>query len=265
MITIITPSYNAEDFLLNLYLNIKDILSDEIQWIIVDDCSQDKTKDIYQTHLACNQHIQYIQLTENSGPSNARRYGVEKAKTEFIFLFDVDDVLLCKQFVEFCKYVKNNDGFDYYYAPSNLTRKKSGEHINLEPEIEKQKIYTIKKPTDFIKYGFPNQSSLAFRRDFYLEKLVVNRLSWGEDIVTYLDMAKSGIGIRWSTPVSCYVIHGNGRGSELCLVHRVEMCLALYKTSFKKNSIISSLLFSTYMTSRTLVSFLYKKTRALFN
>jgi len=87
-ITAVIPVHNRQQ---TIGRAIDSVLSqshrpDEI--IVVDDCSDDKTKDVLRSYY---EKITPVFLSRNSGPSPARNEGVKRAKTEWVAFLDSDD------------------------------------------------------------------------------------------------------------------------------------------------------------------------------
>lgn len=259
MITIVTPSYNSEGFISKQYARFRDLLSDEIQWIIIDDASTDNTENIVKNFH--NEHITYHKLDKNSGPAIARHKGVELSKTELIFFLDADDILLEDNFKSFLKYINSHwcGDYNFFYTPSYTSdREPNLAEIKFKKENKEQK---IKNAIDYIKYGMPNFSSLVIRRKYFLENIPSNSLPWGEDIATYLQLVNNGAGLKWILPVSCYVITGDGRGSRLSFKNRLQLFKFLLTYSAKWPSKPGNMIFSVFIIFRSIASYIYKTIR----
>ncbi len=258
MITIITPAYNAESTINNLYNNLKPLISDDIQWIIVNDKSTDNTQQEINNITKENNNVISYTLEKNKGPQHARYYGILKSKTKFIFLLDSDDFIYENNFLEFIHFIKNNDQYNFYYSIiKSINNEKN--YIPNDIFIERKKV-KISCPSDFIFTSLPHPSSLVIDREFYLTIYNDCELSWGEDIYMYLLLSQYGVGIRWTKPVSCYVNNGQGRGSKVTFISRYDLAIALFKQSLKTKR-IKSYLFSLYMSVRYFITYLYKKIR----
>ncbi len=86
MISVIIPTFNRADFILQAIKSVQkqSINVDEI--IVVDDGSTDGTKELLQ-----NENITYL-YQENSGVSSARNHGIKEAKHEWLTFLDSDDL-----------------------------------------------------------------------------------------------------------------------------------------------------------------------------
>lgn len=92
--TIFTPTYNRQDLLPRVYESICAINRDDFEWVVVDDGSQDGTKDLVKSWVEeADFSIKYI-YQGNSGKHVAYNTMVKHASGEFVFAIDSDDRLL---------------------------------------------------------------------------------------------------------------------------------------------------------------------------
>jgi glycosyltransferase involved in cell wall biosynthesis len=94
MISIITPSYNSEQFISQ---TIKSVLCQTYtnwEMIIVDDRSTDNSVQIVEKYIQNDSRIKLIKLEKNSGPAIARNKAIEEAKGRYIAFLDADDLWL---------------------------------------------------------------------------------------------------------------------------------------------------------------------------
>lgn len=89
MISIVIPTYNASRFIPGLLNSIFDQTVDDMEVIIVDDCSTDDTVELAKEHP-----VKVIKMEENVGPAKARNIGVKEAKGDIIFFLDADVIVL---------------------------------------------------------------------------------------------------------------------------------------------------------------------------
>lgn len=90
MLSVIIPAYNVEKYIRRC---IESVLNQElknIEIIVIDDGSTDKTSEICKSLAKENQNITYKKI-KNSGCSNARNTGLIFSKGEFIAFLDSDD------------------------------------------------------------------------------------------------------------------------------------------------------------------------------
>jgi len=89
MISIVIPTYNAEKYMPALLDSIFRNKIDDMEVVIVDDCSTDDTVRISKSFP-----VRVIKMEKNSGPAKARNIGVEAAKGDIIFFLDSDVIVL---------------------------------------------------------------------------------------------------------------------------------------------------------------------------
>lgn len=93
LLTIFTPAYNRAYILPKLYESLIAQSDKNFEWLLVDDGSNDNTKELakqWQSEGRVN--IKYI-LQENQGKHIAINTGIENAKGELFFIVDSDDNL----------------------------------------------------------------------------------------------------------------------------------------------------------------------------
>lgn len=91
-ISVVVPAYNAETTLQRSIESILNQSYSNIEIIIVDDGSEDQTREVAQTLREKDDRIRIIHQT-NSGVSAARNKGLETATGEYITFLDADDYM----------------------------------------------------------------------------------------------------------------------------------------------------------------------------
>lgn len=89
--TVITPVYNGEAYIEDVY---KCLLSQTVgnwQWIIIDDNSTDKTASILNSFQ--DERILFINNIVNKGVSACRNMGIDKADGDYLLFLDADDLI----------------------------------------------------------------------------------------------------------------------------------------------------------------------------
>ncbi|MCY7916000.1 teichuronic acid biosynthesis protein TuaG [Bacillus vallismortis] len=91
LISVITPSYNAEEYIEKTIQSVLNQTFSDWEMIIVDDCSTDGTRDILKRYEEDNERIHAIFLKENQGAAVARNTALSKAKGRYVAFLDSDD------------------------------------------------------------------------------------------------------------------------------------------------------------------------------
>lgn len=92
-ITIFTPTYNRAKLLPRLYKSLQQQNSSVFEWIIVDDGSQDNTREVIQEFINENVFKIIYVYQDNKGKHYAINKGVKLAKGELFWIVDSDDYL----------------------------------------------------------------------------------------------------------------------------------------------------------------------------
>ncbi|HWJ80104.1 MAG TPA: glycosyltransferase family 2 protein [Niallia sp.] len=99
LVSVITPTYNAEKYILETIQSVRKQTYKNWEMIICDDCSQDKTIEIVKREAKKDRRIKLIQLEQNSGAAIARNTALKVAAGKYVAFLDSDD-LWCTQKVE---------------------------------------------------------------------------------------------------------------------------------------------------------------------
>ncbi|GAB3058696.1 glycosyltransferase family 2 protein [Virgibacillus ainsalahensis] len=90
-ISVVVPAYNAAGL---IHIALNSLLNQTVQnleIIVVDDCSPDNTAEIVTTYTDIDNRIKLIRKEKNEGAYAARNTGLQYASGDFITIHDVDD------------------------------------------------------------------------------------------------------------------------------------------------------------------------------
>lgn len=93
-VSVIIPTFNSENYIENTINSVfnQTIGFENIELIIVDDCSKDSTRDILKKYDKYP-NIKCIFQEKNSGsPSNGRNVGIDNANAKYVMFLDNDDI-----------------------------------------------------------------------------------------------------------------------------------------------------------------------------
>lgn len=100
-ISIIIPTYNAQNDIARCINSCIYQTLDEIEIILVDDCGNDKSIEIAQKYAQKDARITIYTNPKNLGTFQSRIQGAKIAKGKYICFLDADDFLE-KKLVKFC-------------------------------------------------------------------------------------------------------------------------------------------------------------------
>lgn len=187
MITVFTPSYNRKKELGKLYKSLLNQSKKDFEWLIVDDGSNDDTKEYVNNLIIENLiNIRYI-YKENGGKQAAYNLGLREALGEIFICIDSDDILADNVLADITK--------DF----SNLRNGVAGVMYNQGYISDKNKIIGTEFPSELVdtyfniynKHGVKGDKLIALKTDvarkFYFpiiegekfipEALIYNRIS----------------------------------------------------------------------------------------
>lgn len=107
-VSVVLPTYNAEKYLHECVNSIVNQTLEDIEIIIVNDGSTDKTIDIAKKLQSIDKRIIIINQS-NKGPGEARNVGLRTAKGEYISFIDPDDWIQKDMFLQMYNYAKSNN------------------------------------------------------------------------------------------------------------------------------------------------------------
>ena len=90
-VSVIVTAYNVERYLSKCLDSILAQTYPELEVIVIDDASTDKTKLICDEYEKKDQRVRVIHLAKNGGVSNARNVAIENAKGTYLTFIDGDD------------------------------------------------------------------------------------------------------------------------------------------------------------------------------
>ena len=92
LVSVIVPIYNVEDYLLTCIKSILNQTYTNIEVILVNDGSTDKSLDICKKIIRNDSRVRLISK-KNGGLSEARNFGIDEALGEYYLFVDSDDYI----------------------------------------------------------------------------------------------------------------------------------------------------------------------------
>jgi len=91
LVSIITPAYNAEDYIVATIESVLAQSDPHWELLIVDDCSKDQTRDRVKEYSQKDSRVKLIEASQNGGPARARNLGLRAAQGTYLAFLDADD------------------------------------------------------------------------------------------------------------------------------------------------------------------------------
>jgi len=184
LVTVITPLFNAQDFIGETIESVLDQTYQNWEMIIVDDCSTDNSRDIVKKYEAKESRIKLIELEKNfGGPARPRNVGLDISKGDYLAFLDADDVWLKNKLqVQINEMLVNNLDF-------TSTDSKFIDDNSIDTIINKHKIVIFFKKikrkatlSDVIKGNFISTSSAIVSKNF------ISKFDENKDFIGVEDM-----------------------------------------------------------------------------
>ena len=115
LLSIIIPVYNVEPYLARCMDSIVLQLCNEVEVLIIDDCSPDNSADIYEKYEKNYPQVHSIKREKNGKISMARNTGIEKAKGKYCWFVDSDDRIERNAIYNILTNIKKNPTFDTFF------------------------------------------------------------------------------------------------------------------------------------------------------
>lgn len=166
MITVFTPTYNRAYILPCLYDSLVRQSNKNFEWVIVDDGSDDNTKELVDNWISENQiDIRYI-ATKNGGKHRAINIGAKNSKGDLFFIVDSDDYLTSDALEKVEKVFSEVSGNSEFAGVSGFRCYPNGNRIGGECNWQLLDC----SPIDFrYKYRIKGDMAEVIRRDVLLE------------------------------------------------------------------------------------------------
>src|SRR3989344_1185269 len=114
LVSVIIPAFNVEGFIKNALNSALNQTYSNIEIIIIDDGSTDKTKEVLEPYITGGK-IKYI-YQANQGLAGARNSGIHKSRGKYITLLDADDEFLPEKIKKQVKALEANPDYGICYC-----------------------------------------------------------------------------------------------------------------------------------------------------
>lgn len=130
LVTVIVPAYNHEKYVLECLESINNQTYRDFQWIVVDDCSKDKTPEILKKNQK-KYGYELILHDKNMGLSGTLTETIrDYAKGEYLVMCASDDMFLPNKIEAQLKFLQENPKYVMCYSRSISMNEKSEEYPN---------------------------------------------------------------------------------------------------------------------------------------
>lgn len=238
-ISIIIPSYNRKDFLVEAIEKIFLQSYKNYEIIIIDDASNDGTEETINKKYHNNSNIKFFKNEKNSGAGFSRKAGYKKSTGEYIIFLDDDDYYTDLDFFKKAIDIFNREK-DISFVSGNSNIKYEKEN---KLELNKLNIQGRINNVEYLK-GFQTKymkSNSTFTTVFSkkkLEEAEFDNLEMVNDSSIYLRALLSGDAYILEDVIGTYRIHSKNISFSInlkFLIENLEAKKDIYEIIKKKN------------------------------
>lgn len=187
LLSIIIPVYNVEPYLARCMDSIVLQLCNEVEVLIIDDCSPDNSADIYEKYEKNYPQVHSIKREKNGKISMARNTGIEKAKGKYCWFVDSDDRIERNAIYNILTNIKKNPTFDtFFYSFTKVFENGEKRYIQNGTSFNKEnglKWNDFQKDLIDCKYGYEIWNKIFSVNIIKNNNIRFPRgISYGEDI-----------------------------------------------------------------------------------
>ena len=110
--TVLMAVYNDEIFIEQALESVIQQLTDDIELLIIDDCSSDNSVEVLQNFADKDSRIRLIRNDKNQGLGYCLSIGTEKAKGKYVIRMDSDDICLPDRFTKQISFLEKKPTVD---------------------------------------------------------------------------------------------------------------------------------------------------------
>ncbi len=186
MVSIITPSYNSEQFIRQTIDSVLLQTYENWELIIIDDCSPDNSNKIIEEYIQRCEKIKLILLDSNSGPAIARNKGIEQAKGRYIAFLDSDDIWMPEKLSKQLTFMQKHNislSFTSYYHMEEESEKiinqvHALDKVDYDELLKKNIIGCFTAIYDTEKLGKVYMPDIQKRQDYALWLAILKKIPY---------------------------------------------------------------------------------------
>ena len=168
LVSVIIPTYNSEMFIKRTVYSVLNQTYKNLEVILIDDCSQDNTRDVIKMISKYDNRIRYFFQEKNQGAAVARNIGIRKARGRYLSFLDSDDLWLPEKLYKQVQVLKAGHPFVYCaYDFINENEKLLGGKCRIKSEVTYKDELTktfISTPTVIYDKEFFGNVQMPLRR-----------------------------------------------------------------------------------------------------
>lgn len=241
--SLIIPVYNTnKEFLVECFKSIENIDYTDFQVIIIDDGSNEQTKQIINEYATKNS--EWLLISQNNqGQYMSRINGLKKANGEYVFFFDSDDLLDSQTFNILNEIIDKNDiDVLMYELPrfsNSINELFDTPHYFTEGFVEKDKVIA-----QIANFHICNICSKCAKRELLLKSSQDNNYKYGEDLIQATELVLNANSFYYTENLFYYYRKNEETRNYYSFQNTdyINYLIPVYDLLFKNNSNYNNLL-----------------------
>ena len=163
LVSVIMPVYNAEEFLDRSISSVINQTYDNLEILLIDDCSTDNSYNILKEYAKKDKRIKVFHNQENQHVSETRNVGIRNSTGKYLYFIDSDD-FIDNDYIEHLVNTAEKENADVVVNPNIYQYKNGRKKLNILTE-------TFNKEKDNKNYNiiaikvFPSSCNRLYKKD----------------------------------------------------------------------------------------------------
>ncbi len=220
-VSIIIPVYNSEKYLGSCLDSIFSQTHDDLEVVLVDDCSKDHSYDIARSFKSREpRRLKLVQNPNNKGAGASRNVGLEIVDGEYIGFVDSDDYIALDAVKKMHDSLEKNNADIARINRKIVYRGIDVSFLGRKIDIEHEDIIVPKENLEYLTTDSPTVTNKLFRRDLIGDKKFPEHLKWEDYPFSVPLMYKASRVV--SVPDTAYFYNLNFAGTTMSDTSRVS-------------------------------------------
>lgn len=185
-VSIITPAYNAEQWILKTYQSINSQTYTNWEWLITDDCSSDETLNILNRLVEKDDRVRVFSNGVNSGAAVSRNNSIKHSTGTFLSFIDSDDLWLPNKLEIQLEFMGNDISFSF---TAYEMIDENGSRLNKSVDSSQQGSFSY---LDMLRKKATLGCSTVMLRKTNFDDLTMPLIRTGQDYALWLKLLKTG-------------------------------------------------------------------------
>jgi len=224
LVSVFVPTYNGARFIGRTLESVLGQTHENLELIVVDDCSLDGTADVVESYAAGDSRVQLLRKQHREGPCRARNAALARARGSLLCWLDQDDLWMPTKVREQVSLMSQQPDLGLVYTYFDAFDSETGDIIDW-PDGRRDFEGDVFAPL-FVLGCFIGSITTMFRRDAVRGSTVRLRerdFSFGDDYHLWLMIALDWRVARIPRSLAAYRRHASNESARLTSESNVEL------------------------------------------